>query len=156
MIMKWFDRDYVTGGLDDVEWERRRADYADHLNTIGSDLGDGADELIASVNLHDAQVQEWACADGVFKLRVLAGDLQRGYEFVTLLYEDAELHGATAGDLARWRVTEPGVDFIEDEVDIRPDGRYEHRLLLWPEGEFAVTFRALRLAFEPAQPSHRR
>jgi hypothetical protein len=154
MVMKWFDRE--LRGLDDAEWNQRRADYATHLDTIRADLADGAEELIASVNLHDAQVQEWACAERVFTLRVLAGDRQSGYEVVTLRYDDAELHGASADDLARWRLTERGVELIEDEVDLSPGGRYEHRLLVWPDGEFAIRFGAVRVTSEPAEPSERR
>jgi hypothetical protein len=156
MVMKWFDRNYVTGSLDDEDWERRRAEYSRHLERVAADLGDGAEELIASMNLHDAQVQEWAWADRVFTLRVLAGDIQRGYEVMTLRYEDAELHGATDDDLARWRLTEPGVELVEDEVDLSPGERCEHRLLVWPDGEFAIRFGALRITSEPAQPSQRR
>jgi hypothetical protein len=63
--MKWFTRDYIDGGLDDEEWSRRREDYAQHLNSIGADLSDGAEELIATVNLHDAQVHAWSLRTGL-------------------------------------------------------------------------------------------
>jgi hypothetical protein len=125
MVMRWFSREYVTGGLSDDEWARRE-DYSRHLNAIGSELGDGAEELIATVQLHDAQVQEWGTRDGDFQLRVLTGDLQRGYEELTLVYRDAELIGAAVDDFNAWRLDQPGVELVEDEVDITGDGRYEH------------------------------
>jgi hypothetical protein len=50
--------------LDDEEWGRRRTEYAHRLNSIGASLGDWAEELVATVNLHDAQVQDWGFEAG--------------------------------------------------------------------------------------------
>lgn len=155
--MKWFTREYVTGGLDDDEWERRRLDYARHLTLIQAKLADGAEELVASVNVHDGQVQEWSFEpDGAFRLRLLAGDLQRGYEMLTLLYHGAELVDATTADLDAWRLDQAGVELVEDEVDVRSGGGYEHRLLVWPEGAFGIRFHALQVTRQPARPEERR
>jgi hypothetical protein len=86
----------------------------------------------------------------------LAGDQQRGYERLTLLYDGAELVGATVDGLRTWRLTEPNVELVEDELDLSEDGRYEHRMLISPEGEIAVRFRSLAVTRHPAEPTERR
>jgi hypothetical protein len=73
-----------------------------------------------------------------------------------LVYDDAELVGATTDDLARWRLTEAGVELVPDEIDRDREDRYEHRLLVSPDGEFSVRFRSLRVTREPAASSQRR
>jgi hypothetical protein len=155
--MRWFTRDFVTGGLSDEEWNQRRSAYGTHLNSIGAGLTDGAEELLASVHLHDGQVSEWTYRPGeLLALTVLVGDLQLGYEWLTLRYRGASVVGATPADLSRWWSADAGTEIVEDEVDRVDDGGYEHRLLLWPEGEFAVQFVSLSVERRPADPSDRR
>ena len=155
--MKWFTRSWAAGDLDDEEFDRRRSDYRQHLMLIAADLDSGAEQLVSSVNLHDAKVKEFEARDArSFRLRVVAGDLQQGYEWLTLIYEDADLVEATEDELGTSRLTGGDVELLYDEIDVSADGRYEHRMLLWPEGEFGVRFRSVLLDRKPAQPSDRR
>jgi hypothetical protein len=156
--MRWFDRDFVTGGLSDDEWTARQASFAVHLAKIRPQLADGAEQLLASVHLHDGQVASWAYDPGTsFVMRVLTGDLQRGYEWLTLTYGDATLIDTTETDLRGWWSTdEIPNEIIEEEVDRLADHRYEHRLLLWPDGEVGVQFRTLTVDRRPASPEDRR
>jgi|tagenome__1003787_1003787.scaffolds.fasta_scaffold19850960_1 hypothetical protein len=153
--MKWFTREWADCALDDDELERRRVDYQRHLESIGADLDGGAEQLL-SVYLHDAQVR--VCnldEDATLRLRALTGDLQRGYEWLSLQYHRAGIVGATIEDLSG-RITEHGTELLYDEVDVCNDGRYEHRILMWPDGEFGVRFASLTVTREPALPSDRR
>ena len=156
--MQWFDREFVTGGLSDDEWTARQANFAAYLAEIRPQLADGAEQLLASVHLHDGQVAEWTYEPGVsFVMRVLAGDRQRGYEWLTLAYGDATLADTTEGDLRRWwNADEIPNEIIEEEVDHLGDHRYEHRMLLGPDGEVAVQFSTLTVDREPADPGDRR
>jgi hypothetical protein len=149
--VKWFTREWASGQLSDEEWERRRQEYSDHLNAIGHQLANGAEELIASLNLHDAQILSDSAAGTSFYLRVVAGDLQRGYERISLLYENALVNrriSTSSGDTAS--------EIVEDEVDLGPGDLFEHRLLLAPDGELAIQFQRLLVEREPASASERR
>ena len=64
VIMGWFDRDHASGGLSDDEWSLRQSSFAQHLEEIRSRLSDGADQLLASVHLHDGQVASWTYERG--------------------------------------------------------------------------------------------
>ena len=150
--MKWFTREWASGGLTDEEWESRRQDYASHLDAIGPQLRNGAEELIASVNLHDAQILSANTGGATFHLRVIAGDLQRGYERLSLTYDDVVSEGLVVDSETHADVSE----IVHDEVDLSPDSRFEHRLLLWPEGELCIRFRTLQVQRQPASPADRR
>ena len=154
--MRWFDRAYVSGELDDDEWPARPARYAAHLDSIRGQLGDGA-ELLVGLNLHDGQVAEWSYVEGNgFTMRLLAGDLQVGYTWHTLTYLGASLIGATTDQLGRWLTTgQDGSEILAGEVSIADDGTYEHRLLL-TEGEFGIRFSSLELSSVSAPASERR
>ena len=157
-MMQWFDRDFVTGGLSDEEWAARQASFANHLAAIRNRLADGADQLITSVHLHDGQVATWAYQPDVsFVMRVLTGGLQRGYEWLTLTYDGATLVDPAEDDLRRWwNADEIPNEIIEEEVDVLDEHRYEHRMLLWPDGEIAIQFSTLNVGREPAEPGDRR
>ena len=155
--MKWFDRDFVTGGLSDESWTARQTAYEAHVEEIRPLLVDGAEHLVTSVHLHDGQVAQWTYEPDVsFVVRVLVGDLQRGYEWLDLSYGDASLVGTAESDLGRWWNAELPNEIIEDEIDRVSDHRYEHRMLLWPDGEVGVRFSALLVGRRPATPSDRR
>lgn len=155
--MRWFDHAFITGGLSDEEWQDRQDSYAAHLERIRPLLTNGADLLLDPMSLHDGQVAEWSYEPGVvLRVRILVGDLQRGYEWLTLSYSDATLSGATEDDLGRWwPVDELATEIVEEELDI--DGElYEHRMLLWPQGEVGVTFKSLSVERSAATPDERR
>ena len=153
--MRWFDRAWVSGELDENEWAARPARYAAHLDSIRGQLGDGA-ELLVGLNLHDGQVAEWNyVAEDSFTMRLLAGDLQVGYTWHTLAYLEASLIGATTDQLARWLTTgRDGSEILYDEVSIADDGTYEPQLLL-TEGEFGIRFSSLELSSASAPASNR-
>lgn len=155
--MRWFDRDYVNGVLSDDEWQERQESFGAHVTRIRPRLTGGAEQLLESVSLHDGQVAEWCYEPGIaLTVRVLVGDLQQGYEWLTLSYTNANLSGMTEADLNRWwPVDALATEIIEEEVDIIDD-LFEHRMLLWPEGEVGVRFRTLTVERVGATPDDRR
>lgn len=155
--MRWFDHDFITGGLSDEEWQVRQDGYAAHLARIRPSLTHGAELLLDPMSLHDGQVAEWSYEATVsLTVRVLVGDLQRGYEWVTLRYSGAELTGATEAELHRWWPADQlATEIVEEELDVVGD-RFEHRMLLWPHGEVAIQFRSLELERMAATPRDRR
>jgi hypothetical protein len=143
--VKWFKREWTS----DEEANRARSGYADHLNAIGAQLCNGAEE-IASVNLHDALILGESMVGGTFNLRVLAGDLHRGYERVSFAYEDAVVD-RTVGTAPDDGVSE----ILWDEIDLGRGDLFEHRILLVNDGELAIVFRRLLVQREPASATER-
>jgi hypothetical protein len=143
-------RDWLSGALSDNEYEEHRRVYGEHLSEISPSLRDGAEQLVSSIYLHDAQILERSLHGGTFELAVLAGDLQRGYERLRLVYEDA-----TVADTSPPALNDANLEIVADEVDLAGEGGFEHRLLLVPDGEISIRFGSLRVTREPATPSER-
>jgi hypothetical protein len=153
--MKWFTAEsrYTD---DEADWDKRVAEYERHLEDLTPDLSDGAEQL-PTINVHDGQVQRWDHEPGqLFRLVLLIGDLQRGYESLKLEDTDADATGSGHADQATQTLAEPGVEVVYDEIDRAGDGRYEHRVLFWPDGELTIRFRSLRISRDPAAADQRR
>lgn len=152
--MKWFSHDWHQGRLSEAQFDEVRRAYAAHERWLLARVPDAVAELMG-VSLHDGQVRSFGMADGTFTWRILVGDLQRGYEWLTIDYSDAEVVGGIE-EVAALDLTGHEAELLDDELDILDDGRFEHRVLVWPEGEVWIRFRDLALAREPAGPSDRR
>ena len=106
------------------------------------------------VSLHDGRVEWWAL-DGATSstLQVLGGDEQLGYRRLVIQYRGrVEVFGASESDIAGW-LDEAETELLYDEVDVTENGRFEHRLLLWPQGEFGVRFEDAVLVSAPVPAS---
>ncbi|UOE25502.1 hypothetical protein [Agromyces soli] len=157
MTMNWLTRAWATGGLDDEEWEAHLRAYRRHCAEVRPRLSGGAELLLDGINLHDAQIHSFEHGtDGSLAMRALIGDLQVGYSFIELTFVDAEVRLEAGRDGEELSLTGPGVEIHYDEIDVQPDGRFVHRVLLWPDGEYEVTFSALTEHRVPADPSDRR
>ena len=77
-------------------------------------------------------------------LRLRIGFKRIGYADLHLGYEDVDL--SAVGSPPATLLADPETQAIYHEVDVGDDGRFEHRLLLWPRGELVVAFDGLRLA----------
>ncbi|GAA1767305.1 hypothetical protein [Agromyces humatus] len=157
MSMKWLTREWASGTLDDSEWDSHWRDYQVHCTAVMPRLRDGAERLVQGVNLHDGQIQSFEYRpDGALVVRALVGDLQVGYEFVELSFVDAELRLEPGATIDSLRFHDAESEIVYDEVDVEADGRFVHRVLLWPQGEYEVVFTALSERREEATSRDRR
>lgn len=152
--MKWFSHAWREGRMSDAQADEVLADYQEHVEALRPLLPPDVAVLLG-VHIHDGQVQSYAVEDGRFVWQVLIGDLQRGYEFVTVTYDDAEVVGGVA-DLDALNLLTPRTELLYDELELLTDGRAMHRVLVWPEGEVWVRFRSVRVERSSATPEARR
>ena len=129
--------------------------YTAHLASIAPQLRNGA-ELLPAINLHDGQVHRYSFANGVYTMTVLIGDLEVGYEWLSLRYEEAELVGLPRDGIRRLRLRALRTEFLYDEIDLAPGGRFEHRILLWPRRELCIRFSSVAIERRPADDTARR
>lgn len=162
MVMQWLTREWHAlgeGAIDDPAYDRPAQAYLAHNRRIAEQLPAvlrplvGEADDLGHLTLHDGRVEQWGFVppDCRLTLQVVCGDLQLGYRRVTLEYcGDVEIDGASVDDIDRW-LSDPATELLYDEVDRADDGRYEHRHLLWPKGEFGVRCRKLKLTSTPAE-----
>jgi hypothetical protein len=129
-------------------------EYAAHEQWLRPQVSAGVAALM-DVSLHDGQVQSLEISDRTFTWRILAGDLERGYEWLTIDYVDAEVVGGVE-DLAALALPGEEAELLYDELDLLGDGRLVHRVLVWPDGEVWIRFHDAAVRREQADPSARR
>lgn len=140
--------------MSDAQVDEVEAEYLAHCRALRPKLAPATVELL-DFSIHDGQVQEWAVQDDRFIWRLLVGDLQRGYEFLTMTYFEAEVVGGEKG-LKALNLFAAGTELLCDELELLEDGRLMHRILVWPDGEIWVRFTSLQMERAPATPEARR
>jgi hypothetical protein len=161
MVMHWLTRDWHGFGdrpLSKAEAMEREATYDRHRQAVLPLLPDDFKALAGDLidgryhSLEDGRVESWELElPQRFVITVVAPDGEGGYERLEVAYHDVELVGAAPLELAGW-LEDPQTQLIVQEVDALLDGRFEHRHLLWPRGEFAIRFTAVHVATGPASP----
>ena len=148
VVMKWMTRAWHNGELSWDEEEALDAGYRSHLEAVLPRLPAsvrvfaGEPDEAGYVSLHDGVVEWWA-RDGAktLTLQIFCGDdLELGYRRLVVQYRGrVEIFGASERELADW-LADAETQLLYDEIDVAGDGRFEHRFLLWPRGEFGVRF----------------
>ncbi len=154
--MKWFTTEWAGGELSEDEDEARRTDYLSHVQAMLPRLPEalrpftGEPDEMGHVTLHDGRVEWWPLDEArSFTVQVICGYLQIGYRRLIIQYRgQVEIFGASESDVAGW-LNDAETEFRYDEVDVASDGRFEHRFLLWPRGEFGVRFEDVVLVSAP-------
>jgi hypothetical protein len=153
MSVKWFSNDW-RGRMSCAQQDAVEREYAAHVAAL-RELGDSSIVALLNLYLHDGQVHSTRLVDDRFEWRILVGDLQAGYEFVTIVYRGAEVL-LGPDELGLDRLTDPDVEVLYDEVEPLADGSVMHRILLWPEGELWIRFRTASATRAPALPTDHR
>jgi hypothetical protein len=123
--MEYFTRAWALGDLSDEEADTIDAQYRSYVASL--DHEGSVWRFATTVSLNDAYVDRLDCSEGVLSLRLLTGDLQRGYWHTLISYAGGRITvGQEALEQApRVRPTE----IWYDEFSGVPP-RMVHRLLL--------------------------
>jgi hypothetical protein len=118
--------------------------YAAHLAAIRDRLPMELLTIVETVSLHDARLRELRLAvnDGMLSIEL---DSYAADERFALLYSKVSRFESSADPKLGLRGPAGYGDLGYDEVDVLPDGAFEHRLLFSSGIELAVAFRAFRL-----------
>ena len=145
--MKYFTQHWHDGGMTDEESDAIAAAYADYRATLLPRMPPAVQELATAINIHDGLI-EIAVFDRAaqhLRLELLIGDLQEGYANIHLCYSNASFEIATLKDVA----CDSESEALYDEIDVQPEGRFEHRVLFWPYREIVISFGSLVLTRVP-------
>ena len=131
-------------------WGAALAQYEAHLAALLPQLPESLRDL-SKASLHDARFTECtiAPAAAVVTIRLVGGDHQGSYFALAIRYDHASIVGASLTDAADW-IEERLTEVLYDELDMDDAGAYQHRYLLWPQGEFALRFADAQTSITPA------
>lgn len=147
--MKYFKREW-SEEVDAAETDRAHQAYLQHLRQIEERLSSDLRKLATDVSLHDALFKAFDYDDSasVLEIRLRCGDLQVGYFDLDLHYEGACIVNGYTPALAA-AVHNPKTEVLYDEVDVADGSLFEHRMLLWPQGDVTIRFRHCSLSYSP-------
>jgi hypothetical protein len=125
-----------------------RFEYELHLEFIRDRLPPDLLATQQTVSLHDARLRTLVVAPSVATVR-LTLESHDGNEQFTLSYSGVELFESAADPAVGLRGPHGYGDFGYDEVDVLPNGTFEHRMLFSSGIELRVVFVGFELRREP-------
>ncbi len=147
--MKYFTRGWTKGEFDDETTDQMRAAYWDRVKSLRPSMPASVKKLATATRLHDAEIDRisWDRRRRNLKLElVLIDDLKPPWSFgATLLYKGVQLSEDEIGLLAE-RARDRRTTILYDEVDLKENGTWVHRILFWPVGEISIWFSSLKLS----------
>ncbi len=159
-FMKYFTRPHVTLWPSEFAEDEQERQYRARLDQIEELLPSPLLTFAREVSLHDGRFQRFDVDETSHTIdiqvevpqamrpedldweddRVVAADEQEMEMLrVSLHYESAHIVGGITDDLVN-AVSAPDTEVTAEEVDIVDGLVFEHRLLLWPEGDLAIRF----------------
>ena len=147
--MKYFTRAWLL--QQDKTAEEYRAvqnEYMRHLEMLKDILPTNALTLARLPGVDDGLIVEARHDPELrrFMLTLRCGDLRMGYYDLVLIYDEAEINPSderTVALIARMTDERRGDEIAFHELDVRPGGKIEHRLLFHPGRWFAIRCRTL-------------
>lgn len=164
--MRYFTRPQVALSPHEFAEEEQHRQYRARLDQIADLLPPPLLTFAREVSLHDGRFRRFDVDERARAIdiqvevpramppedldwengKVVAVDDQ-GMLRISLHYESAQVVGGITDELAN-AVNAPDTEVLSEEVDIVDGSVFEHRLLLWPEGDLAIRFSEFSFAQE--------
>lgn len=138
--------------------------YRAHFDQIAELLPPQLLSYAREVSLHDGRLHKFDVDETTGKIDIqvnvpiplppndlnqkdseIAPDLEDKTICFDLHYEGAQVIGGVTDELVRV-VNAPDAEVLDEEVDVVEESLFEHRLLLWPKGDFAIRFSGFSFA----------
>jgi hypothetical protein len=144
--LRYFTRAWCRGECTDEEFDEAVAAYGRRLDEITIRLLPDL-RALSRISLNDAWFKSVIIDRTTHRLvlRLRCGDIQIGYFDLLLHYDEATIRDGTLHGVENLPNVS-GTEVLYDEVDELGPGRFEHRMILWPQGELAIQFAAFTLA----------
>jgi hypothetical protein len=141
--MRYFTRDWVD------EHDAVSA-YRERLAEIAGKLPPQSLELAKDVSLHDGVFRRFDVdeSSGGIEISLEIQDDRAGRPRVDLRYDNAAVIGGYTDEMVRM-INDPDTVVLAHEVDVVGESVFEHRMLLWPEGELAISFSGFSFSKTP-------
>ena len=136
--MRFFNRAWVDGELDNEEWDRRLTEYRAYWEDVLPSLPERI-RVLGQVSIHDAKVRLWdhdrekRCVTA----ELIIGDLQRTYSTYRIVFHDATVTAQPEAEPDSWLMSDD-TELLYDEIEPMNGGRFEWRVIAWPTGEIVV------------------
>lgn len=148
--MHYFTRAWADGELDDAEVARARDAYRQRVKELRPQMPPAVESLATAINLHDGLFERVVCHRQRRRvdLWLVCGNIAHAYSLLRLHYSGVAFSEDMIEQLSI-SVRNDRTEILYDEVDRDAADRWQHRILLWPDGEIGISFASLSLTRSP-------
>ena len=96
--MRFFDKSWVNGDLDDDEFEKRIEDYGSYIRSFYGELKT-LERIFVDINFSDAKIVSFAFIKSGARVKFYIGDLQNGYFELSVIFKNFHIDDSALGEI---------------------------------------------------------
>ena len=96
--MRFFDKGWISGDLDDVEFEKRIEDYGSYIKSFYGELK-MLERVFVDLNFSDAKIVSFAFMKSGARVKFYIGDLQNGYFELSVIFKNFHIDDSALGEI---------------------------------------------------------
>ena len=96
--MRFFDKGWISGDLDDDEFEKRIEDYGSYIRSFYGELKT-LERIFVDINFSDAKIVSFAFMKSGARVKFYIGDLQNGYFELSVLFKNFHIDDSALGEI---------------------------------------------------------
>lgn len=96
--MRFFDKGWISGDLDDDEFEKRIEDYGSYIKSFYGELK-MLERIFVDINFSDAKIASFAFIKSGARVKFYIGDLQNGYFELSVLFKNFHIDDNALGEI---------------------------------------------------------
>ena len=96
--MRFFDKGWISGYLDDDEFEKRIEDYGSYVRSFYGELKT-LERIFVDINFSDAKIVSFAFMKSGARVKFYIGDLQNGYFELSALFKNFHIDDSALGEI---------------------------------------------------------
>ena len=96
--MRFFDKGWISGDLDDDEFEKRIEDYGSYIRSFYGELKT-LERIFVDINFSDAKIVSFAFIKSGARVKFYIGDLQNGYFELSVIFKNFHIDDSALGEI---------------------------------------------------------
>jgi len=96
--MRFFDKGWISGDLDDDEFEKRIEDYGSYVKSFYGELKT-LERVFVDINFSDAKIVSFAFMKSGARVKFYIGDLQNGYFELSVIFKKFHIDDSALGEI---------------------------------------------------------
>ena len=96
--MRFFDKGWISGDLDNDEFEKRIEDYGSYIRSFYDELKT-LERIFVDLNFSDAKIVSFAFMKSGARVKFYIGDLQNGYFELSVTFKNFHIDDSALGEI---------------------------------------------------------
>ena len=96
--MRFFDKSWISGDLDDDEFKKRIEDYDSYIKSFYGELK-ALERIFVDLNFSDAKIVSFTFIKSGARVKFYIGDLQNGYFELSVVFKNFHIDDSTLGEI---------------------------------------------------------